>query len=155
MCPVNRKKGFFSIGVLDNNNHHPTSVIGLFKKEALVFLFPKKRMKEQAGTLQALSPNSRSSKSNLPHNYAVVQVVKCLSPKSKIDFPESEINFEVERTLQIDRLMQYFLSCKKKCSEKGITSTGQNILHLFPAHPTTNLQYLTSCHTLFSFRRPR
>ena len=96
MCPVNLRESFLSIGVLNNNHHNPTSVTGLFKKQALVSLIPKKRIKGQAGTLQAFSPNLRSSKSNLRHNYAVVQVVKCLTPKSKIDFPESEINFEVE-----------------------------------------------------------
>ena len=34
VCPVNLRKGFFSIGLFDNNDHHPTSVTGLFKKQA-------------------------------------------------------------------------------------------------------------------------
>ena len=69
MCPVNLWKSFLSIGVLDNNHHNPTSVTGLFKKQALVFFIPKK---ENEGTSrQAFSPNSRSS---------------ILTPKSKIDF---------------------------------------------------------------------
>ena len=40
--PVNLRKCFFSIGLLDNNDHNPTSVTGLFKKQALVFYSHKK-----------------------------------------------------------------------------------------------------------------
>ena len=125
VCPVNLRKGLFSVGALDNIDHNPTSVTaeGSFHATDIsIFQFPTSENEGTSRPPLNLSAKSSSPRYSLPDKYVVVPAVECNTAKLQmpsVDLAGSETDLEAERALQIEWINTVIPLLHKEMLEKG------------------------------------